>query len=117
MGFFSRLFGKKKRKRAPVYVVAARPRKSKVVRAKKPVKQKRGSGRQFLYYDKDDPTVPGYGYHYYLVSAPNATEARRIVSSRVGSDIDDRLRTVPASRVADEIGLVQGDPNHVLTRL
>lgn len=46
----------------------------------------------FHFYDKDDPDVPDYGYHHYLVTAPNKATARVAFKRSVPSEVVARHR-------------------------
>lgn len=46
----------------------------------------------FHFYDKDDPAVPDYGYHHYLVTAPNKATARVAFKRSVPAEVVSRHR-------------------------
>jgi len=68
--------------------------------------------KQFHFYDKDDPRVPDFGYHHYVVTAPTAAVAYAAMRKRVQPEVMRRLRKSKTAFDASEWG-----PGAVVTRL
>lgn len=85
--WFSRLFGKKKRRR-----VSRVSRVSRKLRTKSKAVPKTRTSKVFVYYDKDDLSVSDYRYHWYAVSAPSKKEAASALRARVSAEVWDRMK-------------------------
>ena len=122
MGFFSKLFGTRKprkkiirKKRKSVKRISVSRALEKRPRVKVAAKKE---PRIFVFYDKDDPSVPGVGYHWYVIAAPNRGSAKRALEIKVGKDseADRRMRgPLPQNQVSDF--LKNDAPREFVTRL
>ena len=86
--WFSKLFGARKRRTRIIRIAtprrAASPRRAGIL---KTVKTK-----VFVYYDKDDLSVPDYRYHWYAVSASSKKKAAEALRDRVNEEVWGRMK-------------------------
>jgi len=120
-GFFARFFGFKKpgaKKRARTSRV---PVSKSIALERRPrhIVKKNMAERVFVFYDKDDETVPDYRYHWYAVTASSRGEAREALRKRIGgkgSAKDKRMRgPLPQDQVRKF--LEKEAPHELVTRL